>query len=49
MRQEDIVGSLEVGKLADFIVLDQNLFNISFEEIKVTKVTPTWIHGNQAF
>ncbi|WP_267135058.1 MULTISPECIES: hypothetical protein [unclassified Pseudoalteromonas] len=32
MRQEDIVGSLEVGKLADFIVLDQNLFNISFDE-----------------
>ncbi|MCG9758996.1 MULTISPECIES: amidohydrolase [Pseudoalteromonas] len=49
MRQEDIVGSLEVGKLADFIVLDRNLFDVTFEEIKATKVTQTWVHGNQAF
>ena len=26
MRQEDKVGSLEVGKEADFIVLNQNIF-----------------------
>lgn len=45
MRQEDKVGSLEVGKEADFIILDQNLFDISPEEISETKVLETYLQG----
>ena len=34
----DEVGSLEVGKKADLILLSQNLFEIDPEEIPKTKV-----------
>ena len=33
MRQEDKVGTLEVGEEADFIILNQNLF-VTFNPIK---------------
>ena len=46
MRQENKVGSLEVGKLADFIVLDRNVFEIPANEIRQTKVELTVFNGN---
>jgi len=45
MRQEDKVGSLEVGKLADFIVLDRDIFEIPTIEIRQTKVQMTVFNG----
>ena len=33
MFLEDVIGSIEVGKLADLIVLDRNLFEIDRYEI----------------
>lgn len=42
---EDIKGSIEVGKLADIVVLDQNLFKIAPEKIKDAKVTMTIFGG----
>jgi predicted amidohydrolase YtcJ len=45
MRQEDKVGSIEVGKLADLIVLDQYLTTISITAIKATNVLVTMIGG----
>ena len=39
------VGSIEVGKLADMILLDQNLFEIPAEEIHKTKVLATMMGG----
>jgi len=38
-------GSLETGKLADFIVLDQNLFTVPASEISETKVLLTLFNG----
>lgn len=38
-------GSLEVGKFADFIVLDTNLFEIAQSEIHKVKVIKTFIDG----
>ena len=38
--QEEILGTLEEGKLADFVVLSDNLFNIdprSYTEVKVLR------------
>jgi len=43
MRKEAIVGSLEVGKEADFIVLRQNLFEIDLETIAETTVLQTYL------
>ncbi len=45
MRQESVVGSLEVNKEADFIVLDRDLFEISADDIKNTKVLDTYLKG----
>lgn len=42
---ENELGSLEPGKLADFVVLDQDLFEITPETIKNTKVLMTVIDG----
>lgn len=45
MRQEHKVGSIEAGKLADFIVVNQNLFEISETKISKTKVLMTYFNG----
>ena len=45
MRQEDKVGSIEVGKLADFVVLEQNLFTIAQDKINQTKIMMTVFNG----
>ena len=49
MQQEDKVGTLEVGKRADLIVLDQNLFEISRTEIGSTQVLRTVVDGKVVF
>lgn len=41
----DTVGSLEVGKSADFIVLDRNVLEAPADEIADTKVSATWFEG----
>jgi len=43
--EEDIKGSLEVGKLADITVLDKNLLTCAEEEIMKTKVVSVIIDG----
>jgi predicted amidohydrolase YtcJ len=45
LRMEKQVGSLEVGKLADMIVLDRNVFNIPAEDIARVKVEQTMVGG----
>ena len=39
-------GSLEVGKYADIVVLDQNLFEISPKDISDTNALLTLFEGN---
>lgn len=45
MRQEQLVGSIESGKLADLIVLDGNLFDMTAAKIKQTQVVMTLLDG----
>jgi len=44
-KHEDETGSVEVGKLADLIVLDRNIFEIEPERISETKVLLTLFGG----
>jgi len=46
---ENETGSIEVGKQADLVVLDQNLFEIPPTEIANTKVLLTLVDGKQVF
>lgn len=45
LRQDDRTGSLEVGKYADLIVLNQNLFSVSPRDIGRTQVLLTLLGG----
>ena len=45
LRMEQDIGSIEVGKLADIIVLNHNLFEIPAEAISDTKVEMTLFEG----
>lgn len=49
MRSEDEIGSLEIGKRADFIVIDRDLLECDDDEIKDTQVLSTWIDGEPVF
>ena len=47
--QENELGSLEVGKSADFIILNQNLMTVPETEILNTKVLETYSNGKAVF
>ncbi len=48
-RGERETGSIEVGKLADLIVLERNLFEIPTEEIHTVRVLRTLLEGKTVF
>jgi len=47
--EEDIKGSIEVGKLADLIILSDNLFEIPAEKIKEVEVLSTIVGGEEVY
>lgn len=48
--EENIKGTISPGKLADFIVLDRDLFNLSSdEEILDTHVVETYVDGKKVY
>lgn len=49
LRLEDSIGSLEVGKKADLVVLDQNLFEIDPYDIHKTEVRMTMMDGEVVY
>ena len=49
MNIEDSVGSIQVGKRADMIVIDRNVFDIPVAEISSVKVLTTLLDGNVVF
>lgn len=53
LQQEAVAGSLEKGKRADFIVLDQNIIALAnsgaADRISDTKVLETWFDGEMVY
>lgn len=49
LHQDEQTGSIEVGKLADFIVLDRNFFGIPAEQIANIKVLQTVVGGRVVY
>lgn len=48
-HQEDILGTLEAGKWADFVVIDRDFFEVPAIEIWQTKVLETWVAGEKVY
>lgn len=53
LQQDAIAGSLEKGKRADFIVLDQNIIDLAksgaADRISETRVLETWFDGEKVY
>ena len=47
--QENEIGSLELGKSADFIIVDQDLMTVAEDQILDTKVLETFSNGKKVF
>lgn len=47
--EENIKGSIEEGKLADFVVLEKDITNINLDDIKDVKVEKTYLGGEEVF
>jgi len=48
-RMDDIVGSLEVGKYADFTIVEENPMQVESTKISKIKVSETWVAGRQRY
>lgn len=49
LRQDKITGSLEVGKLADLVVIDRDILSIPAREIAKAKVMATLLQGRPVY
>ena len=43
------IGSIEVGKLADLVILEGNLFDIDIEQIPTIRIAMTFFEGRQVY
>jgi predicted amidohydrolase YtcJ len=49
MGTDDVTGSLETGKSADFIVLDRDPFAVPVDQVAGTAVKQTWFAGRKVY
>ena len=48
-KRENEIGSIEVGKYADFVVASQNIFKVPIHKVHETKVLSTVLGGKDVF
>ncbi len=49
LKLQHVTGSIEVGKSADFIVLDRNLFEVPIDDVSETIVQKTFFRGQLVY
>jgi hypothetical protein len=49
MGTDDVTGSLEAGKSADFVVLDRDPFDVPIDQVADTTVEQTWFAGRKVY
>ncbi|WP_428034169.1 amidohydrolase [Amphritea sp.] len=49
LNMDDKVGSLEVGKFADMIIIDRDLLNTPSDQVSETKVLKTYLGGREVY
>lgn len=42
-------GSIEQGKMADFVVLEEDIMTIELSKIRSVKVLQTWVGGERVY
>lgn len=47
--EENLIGSIEVGKRADFAILDRNIMTVPEMEVQQVQVLETYLDGKQMF
>jgi predicted amidohydrolase YtcJ len=47
--EENEKGSIEVGKFADFVILNQDIMTIEGDKIPSTKVVSTFLNGEKVY
>jgi predicted amidohydrolase YtcJ len=48
-HMEDTLGTLTIGKWADFILIDQDIFTVPAQDVWKTQVIQTWVAGKKVF
>lgn len=49
MHKEHLVGSIETGKLADFVIISSNPFSLEEHQLLDIAINETWISGKRVF
>jgi predicted amidohydrolase YtcJ len=49
LGRSDEIGSIAIGKSADFVILDRDFFSIPIDQVGNTRVLQTWFQGRKVY